>query len=63
MAKPRIVLDTNPIIDLLNGRITEEKLREAVSGCTLLSLNASLLTNDKDLLRLSWPGFQAQGIS
>jgi len=127
MDKPKIVLDSNPIIDLLNGRITEDTFHEAVSGCLLFAsvitriellgfpgitgeeerrihtflsnvvvlpiddaiekntillrranskiklpdciiaatsivLNAILLTDDKDLKNLVWPGYQVKPI-
>jgi len=39
------------------------KLPDCIVAATAISLNAALLTADKDLLALSWPGFQTRALS
>ena len=46
-----------PIALRRNGRL---KLPDCIVAATAISLNATLLTADKDLLALSWPGFRAR---
>jgi len=43
-------------------RATSTKLPDCIIAATAILLNAILLTDDDDLLRLSWPGFQAVNI-
>jgi predicted nucleic acid-binding protein len=43
-------------------RATSTKLPDSIVAATAIALNATLLTDDLRLLKLSWPGFQAQGI-
>ena len=43
-------------------RATSTKLPDSIIAATAILLNAILLTDDDDLLRLSWPGFQAVNI-
>jgi predicted nucleic acid-binding protein len=43
-------------------RATSTKLPDCIIAATAILLNATLLTDDDDLLRLSWPGLQAVNI-
>jgi len=43
-------------------RATSTKLPDCIIAATAILLNAILLTDDDDLLRLSWPGLQAVNI-
>ena len=43
-------------------RSTKIKLPDAIIAATSIALNAVLLTRDDQLLKLSWPGYQAQNI-
>ena len=43
-------------------RATTVKLPDCVVAATAIVLDAILLTDDKELLNLSWPGFHTQNI-
>ena len=43
-------------------RVTSVKLPDCIIAATSIVLDAVLLTNDDDLLNLSWPGFKARNI-
>ena len=43
-------------------RATSVKLPDSILAATSIVLNAILLTDDHQLLNLSWPGFRAQNI-
>ena len=43
-------------------RATSTKLPDCIIAATAILLNATLLTDDDDLLKLSWPGLQAVNI-
>jgi predicted nucleic acid-binding protein len=43
-------------------RSTKIKLPDSIVAATSIVLDAVLLTEDKALLNLSWPGFRAQSI-
>ena len=48
-------------IDLRRSR--KLKLPDSIIAATAIVLNATLLTRDDQLLHLSWPSYQAQGIA
>ena len=58
MAENSFVLDTNAVIFLT----TMLKLPDCIVAATAIALNAVLMTADKKLLGLSWPGLQTQQI-
>jgi predicted nucleic acid-binding protein len=43
-------------------RFTKRKLPDCIIAATSIILDAILLTDDKDLLNLSWPGLRTQNI-
>jgi len=66
------ISDRIPVIDLTGAvkseaialrRTTKMKLPDCIVAATAIVMNASLLTADRKLLSLKWPGYNAKDIS
>ena len=66
------ISDRIPVIDLTGAvkdeaitlrRTVKMKLPDCIVAATAVAMNAVLLTADKKLLRLKWPGYNAKDIS